>query len=92
MRRDVKFNEEKALRCPLEQELSIPLDQEIQAPNEEPLDELQEVMEQPHVEDLGVETSTTAESSKYWRKCTREADRLLQDARENVGAPTSQRK
>ena len=26
------------------------------------------------------------------RKCSREADRLLLDARENVGAPTSQRR
>jgi hypothetical protein len=39
-----------------------------------------------------VETSTQAESSREGRKHTREADRLLDDARENVGAPTSQRR
>jgi len=38
-----------------------------------------------------VETSTQIDSSKEGRKCTREADRLLDDARENVRAPTSQR-
>jgi len=37
----------------------------------------------------GVETSTQAESSRDGRNCTREADRLLEDARENVGAPYS---
>ena len=37
-----------------------------------------------------METSTQAESSGERRKSTREADRLLDDAWENVGAPTSQ--
>ena len=40
--------------------------------------------------DLGVETSTQAESSREGRKRTREADELLGDARGNVGAPSSQ--
>ena len=48
--------------------------------------------EQPHAEVPGVETSTQAESSRDGQKRTREADRLLEDARENVGAPSSQHK
>lgn len=37
-----------------------------------------------------METSTQAKSSRDGRKHTREADRLLEDVRENVGAPSSQ--
>jgi len=37
-----------------------------------------------------VEAPTHAEESRDGRKCTREADILMHDARENVGAPTSQ--
>lgn len=43
-------------------------------------------MNQPHAEVLGVETSTQAESSTDGWKHTKEADRLLEDERENVGA------
>jgi len=39
-----------------------------------------------------VETSTHAESSRDGQKHSREADRLLMDARENVGEPSSQRR
>ena len=39
-----------------------------------------------------METSTQVDSSKEGRKRTRDADKLLDDARENVGAPTSQRR
>ena len=39
-----------------------------------------------------METSTQAESSRDGWKCTREADILLEDARENVGALSSQRR
>ena len=46
--------------------------------------------EQPHTEVPGVETSTQAKSSRDGWKRTREADRLLSDARENVGEPSSQ--
>ena len=46
--------------------------------------------EQPHAEDPRLEISTQVESSRDGRKCTREADRLLSDARENVGEPSSQ--
>eukprot|EP00253_Pinus_taeda_P017404 PITA_17404 len=45
-----------------------------------------------HVEVPGVETSTQAHSFRDGRKCTREVDRLLEDAKENVGAPSSQRR
>eukprot|EP00253_Pinus_taeda_P030482 PITA_30482 len=48
--------------------------------------------EQPHAEVSQVETSSQAESSRDGRKRTREADKLLKDARENVGEPYSQRR
>eukprot|EP00253_Pinus_taeda_P036542 PITA_36542 len=44
----------------------------------------------PHAEVTGVETSPQAEFSRDGQKRTREADRLLEDARDNVGAPSSQ--
>ncbi|MCY6488101.1 hypothetical protein, partial [Actinobacillus pleuropneumoniae] len=74
------------MRVSLERELELHADEEILAPK---VEEPQIDVEKPHVEDLGVETSTQADSSREGRKCTREADRLLDDARENVGAPTS---
>lgn len=37
-----------------------------------------------------METTTTGEPSRDGWKCSREADRLMQDARENVGKPSSQ--
>ena len=49
-------------------------------------------MDLPHVEDLGVEASTQAKYSREGRKCGTEVDKLLDDARENVGAPSSQRR
>ena len=52
-------------------------------------DEPQIDAEQLHAEVPGVETSTQAESSKDGRKHTKEADKLLKDVRENVGAPSS---
>lgn len=54
------------------------------------IEESQIDVEQSHVEDLRVETSTQVESSTDGRKSNKDADRLLHDARENVGAPTSQ--
>lgn len=87
VRRDIKFNEEKAIRVSLERELELHADEEILAPK---VEEPQIDVEQPHAEVPGVETSTQAESSREGRKHTREADRLLDVARENVGGPTSQ--
>eukprot|EP00253_Pinus_taeda_P009972 PITA_09972 len=63
--------------------------EELLVPKEE---EPQTNAEQPHAEVPEVETSTHAESSREGQKRTREADRLLSDARENVGEPSSQRK
>jgi len=36
VRRDVKFTEEKTMRCSLESELQLHVDEEILAPKEEP--------------------------------------------------------
>lgn len=47
-------------------------------------------MEKPQAEEQKVETSTQVGTSIEGRKRTREADQLLQDAKENVGAPKSQ--
>ena len=48
-------------------------------------------MEQPQAKDHGVEETTHVEpSTRNGRKHTREADKLMLDASENVGAPTSQ--
>ena len=63
--------------------------EEFLVPKEE---EPQSDAEQPHVEVPGVETSTQVESSRDGWKRTREANILLEDARENVGAPSSQRR
>jgi len=84
--RDVKFDEEKAMRCSIERELQLHVTEELLAPKEEPHIDV----EQSHAEDPGVETSTQEKSSRDGRKCTREAKNLLHDVRENVGAPTSQ--
>jgi len=84
--RDIRFDEEKAIRVSLERELELHADEELLAPK---VEGPQMNVEQPHVEVQGVETSTQVESSREGRKCTREADRFLDDARENVGAPSS---
>ena len=55
--------------------------EELLVPKEE---EPQTNAEQTHAEDLGVETSTHAKSSRDGWKCLREADRLLMDATENL--------
>jgi len=85
--RDLKFDEQKAMQVSLERELQLQAMEEILVPKEE---EPQTDVEQPHAEVPGVETSTQAESSREGRKRTREADRLLSDARENVGETSSQ--
>eukprot|EP00253_Pinus_taeda_P004672 PITA_04672 len=86
VRRDVKFGEQKAMRLSLERELKLHAEEEISIPKEE---EPQIDAEQLHVEGLGVETSTHAETSRDGRKFSREADRLMLYARENVGQPSS---
>ena len=47
-------------------------------------------MDKPQVEEQRVETPTQAEPSREGRKINKEIEILLHDARENVGAPTSQ--
>jgi len=77
------------MQVSLERELQLQAVEEFLVPKEE---EPQTNAEQPHAEVPGVETSTQAESSRDGWKCTREANKLLEDARENVGAPSSQRR
>ena len=48
------------------------------------------IEEQPQAEVYRVEAPTHAKTSRDRRKHTKEVDRLVLDARENVGAPTSQ--
>ena len=45
--RDVKFDEEKAMRCSLERELQLHANEELLAPKEEPRDDV----DQPHAEE-----------------------------------------
>jgi len=87
VRRDLKFDEQKAMRVSLEREIQLQFVGELMVPKEE---EPQTNAEQPHAEVLGVETSTQAKSSRDGWKRTREANKLLEDVRENVGAPSSQ--
>lgn len=84
--RYVKFDEEKTMICSLEKDLQLHANEEILAPKEESQDDV----EQPHVEAQRVEGPTHADTSIYGRKHTREANRLMNDARENMEAPTSQ--
>ena len=55
VRRDLKFDEQKAMRVPLEREFQLQAVEELLVPKEE---EPQTDAEQPHVEVPGVETST----------------------------------
>jgi len=89
VRRDLKFDKQKAMRVSLERELQLQAMEELLVRKEE---EPQTDVEQPHAEVTRVETSTQPESSRDGWKHRREADKLLEDARENVGAPYSQRR
>jgi len=70
----------------LERDLQLHVEEELLAPKEEPQDDV----EKPHAEEQRVEAPTHAKTSKDGMKHTREADKLMHDARENLGAPTSQ--
>ena len=70
-----------------ERELQLHAVEELLAPKEEPQD-----VEQPQEEEQRVEAPTHVETSRDGSKCTIEVDRLMHDARENVGEPTSQRR
>jgi hypothetical protein len=86
MRRDIKFDEGKAMWLSLERELYLHAEEELLVPKDVSQD-----VDQPHEEVHGVEETTQVEPSiKNGRKNTMEADRLRLDAAQNVGAPTSQ--
>eukprot|EP00253_Pinus_taeda_P008558 PITA_08558 len=87
VRRDLKFDKQKAMQVFLESELKLHAEEELLIPKEE---EPQTDAKQPHAEDPGVETSTHAESSRDGQKRSTEVDRLVMDLRENVGQPASQ--
>jgi hypothetical protein len=86
MRRDIKFDEGKAMRLSLERELDLHAEEELLVPKDESQD-----VDQPHEEVHGVEENSQVEPSiRNGRKRTTEVDRLRLDAAHNVGAPTSQ--
>jgi hypothetical protein len=86
MRRDIKFDEGKAMRLSLERELDLHAKEELLVPKDESQD-----VDQPHEEVHGVEKTTQANPSIInGRKSTTEVDRLRLDDAQNVGAPTSQ--
>jgi hypothetical protein len=86
MRRDIKFDEGKAMRLSLERELDLHAKEELLVPKDESQD-----VDQPHEEVHGVEKTTQANPSIInGRKRTTEVDRLRLDDAQNVGAPTSQ--
>jgi hypothetical protein len=86
MRRDIKFDEGKAMRLSLERELDLHAKEELLVPKDE-----SQYVDQPHEEVHGVEETTQAEPSiRNGKKHTTRVDRLRLDAAQNVGAPTSQ--
>eukprot|EP00253_Pinus_taeda_P027766 PITA_27766 len=87
VRRDIKFQEEKAMKCSLEREPHLHEDEELLVPK----DELQDV-DQPQDEVHGVEETTHAALTIRGRKRTIDAERLAQDAEKVVGPPTTQRR
>lgn len=85
VRRDIKFQEDKAMKCSLEREPHLHADGELLVPK----DELKDV-DQPQDEVHGVEETTHATQTIRGRKRTTEAERLAQAAEEVVGPPTTQ--
>eukprot|EP00253_Pinus_taeda_P025393 PITA_25393 len=81
VRRDIKFQEEKAMKCSIERELHLHVDEELLVPKDEPQDEVH-----------GVEETTHAAPTIRGRKSLTEAERLAQDAEKVVGPPTAQRR
>ncbi len=77
VRRDVTFDEEKAMRVSLEREVELHANEKLLAPK---VEEPHINVEQLHTEDLGVETPTQAKSSREGIKNTREVEKLLDDA------------
>ena len=76
VRRDIKFNEVKAMKLSLERELHLPVEEELLVPKDEPLN-----VDQPQEEIPGVEESTHVEPNiRQGRKRTTEDERLKFDA------------
>ena len=66
VQRDIKFHEEKAMKCSLEREIHLHADEELLVPK----DELQDV-DQPQEEFHGVEETThTAPNIRGWKHAT----------------------
>ena len=85
VKRDVKFDEDKAMQLYRERDLELHAVEELLVPKDEPQD-----VEKLHEEDHGLAEPTHTESSTiHGRRCTTEADRLSLDPEEHVGAPTS---
>ena len=59
VRRDIKFNEKKALNLSLERELHLHAKEELLVPKDEPQD-----VDQPHEEDQGVYSHSTKHQTK----------------------------
>ena len=88
VRRDIKFNQVKAMKLSLERELHFHAKEELLVPKEEPLD-----VDQPQEEIHGMEESTHAEPNiRQGIKRTTKDERLKLDEAQNVGVPTSQRR
>ena len=72
--------------------MSITPEEELLDPKEEPQEDPQDVVEKPQAEHERAEAPTHANTSKYGMNRTKETNKLLHNARENVGEPTSQRR
>ena len=76
VQRDIKFNEEKAVKLSLERELDLHVEEELLVPKDESLD-----VDQPQEEVHGVEDPTHVEPEfRTSRRRTTEAERLKLDA------------
>jgi hypothetical protein len=74
------------MRLSLEKEINFHAEEELLVPKDQSQD-----VDQPHEEVHRVEETTQEDPSiRNGKKCTTEADRLILDAAQNVGAPTSQ--
>ena len=88
MRRDIKFDEGKAMQLSLERDLDLHAEEELLVPKDESLD-----VDQPCEEVHGVEESThTDPNIKTGRRCTIEVERLKLGVAQNVGDLSSLRK
>jgi hypothetical protein len=88
IRRDIKFDEGKAMQLSLERELDLHAEEELLVPKDESQD-----VDQPHEKVHGVEETTQEEPSiRNGKKRTTKAERVILDVAQNVGAPISQRR